>query len=388
MNYSQTIQPATAGIIAALVGFSSSFAVILKGLSAVGASNAQAASGLMAVTFAMGLAGIIMSLWTRMPISAAWSTPGAALLASGGAAAGGFPAAVGAFICVGALIVAAGLFRPFGRLVAAIPPPLASAMLAGILFALCLNPVKALVQTPMQAAPVILVWLAVAHWRRVFATPAAALVAGFIIALSSDGGGAALAHLAPQPIFTTPQFNLAALTSIAVPLFIVTMASQNLPGLAVLAAFGYRPAPGPLLSLTGVFTLLSAPFGAHAVNLSAITAAMTAAPDASPDPARRWIATLATGSTYVALGLLASAVTSFVAGSPALVEAVAGLALLSAFGGALHNALLYPPSREAALITFLTAASGVSFFGVGSAFWGLLAGGAVWLLSRPTTPAL
>ncbi len=382
MSSGGALQPATAGFIAALVGFSSSFAVILKGLAAVGASDAQAASGLTAATLAMGAAGIITSLWTRMPVSAAWSTPGAALLVSTGAIEGGFSAAIGAFLCVGGLIVAAGLIKPFGRAVANIPSPLANAMLAGILFALCLAPIKAVAQMPLFAAPIIVVWLLVAHWRRVFATPAAALVAGAIIIANGGGAANALANLAPHPVFIAPAFTAYAFVSIAIPLFIVTMASQNLPGLAVLAAYGYRPEPGPIISLTGAFTILAAPFGAHAVNLSAITAAMCASPDASPDPAKRWIATLTTGATYIALGFLASAVTSFVAGSPVLIEAVAGLALLSAFGAALNNALSDPAAREAALITFLVAASGVSFLGVGGAFWGLIAGGAVMALSR------
>ena len=171
------LQPVSAGLIAALVGYASSFAVILKGLTAVGASDAEAASGLMALSIAMGLAGVALSLWTRMPVSAAWSTPGAALLASTGAAAGGFPAAVGAFLAVGALIVAAGLIRPFGRAIGAIPPSLANAMLAGVLFSLCLAPVKAMAEAPRLAAPIIVVWLLMARWRRLWATPAAAIVA-------------------------------------------------------------------------------------------------------------------------------------------------------------------------------------------------------------------
>ena len=178
MSRSSLVVPIAAGLVTAFVGFASSFAVILKGLEAVGASDAQAASGLMALSIAMGLAGIVLSLWFRMPISSAWSTPGAALLAATGAAKGGFPAAVGAFLVVGALIVAAGLIRPFGRAVAAIPSSLANAMLAGILFGLCLAPIKALIEVPLPATLVILAWLIVSRWKRMFATPAAAIVAG------------------------------------------------------------------------------------------------------------------------------------------------------------------------------------------------------------------
>ena len=278
------LQPVSAGVIAAFVGYASSFAVILKGLSAVGASDAEAASGLMALSIAMGVAGVALSLTTRMPISAAWSTPGAALLASTGATAGGFPAAVGAFLIVGGLIVAAGLIRPFGRAIAAIPPALANAMLAGVLFSLCLAPVRAMAEAPRLATPIILVWLLMARWKRLWATPAAAIVAGLMIAATSAGGPIPWSDFAPRAIVVAPGFSIEALISLALPLFIVTMASQNLPGLAVLSANGYRPAPGPLIAATGVFTLLAAPFGGHAVNLSAITAALCAAPRPIPTP--------------------------------------------------------------------------------------------------------
>jgi benzoate membrane transport protein len=386
MRPAPLLQPISAGLVASFVGYASSFAVILKGLTAVGAADGQAASGLMALSIAMGVAGIAISLWTRLPISIAWSTPGAALLASTGAVAGGFPAAIGAFLVVGALLVAAGLIRPFGRAVAAIPSALANAMLAGVLFSLCLAPVKAMAEAPRLAAPIILVWVLMARWKRLYATPAAAIVAGVLIFATSHAAPIGWSDFTPHPIFVNPSFSVEAFVSLALPLFIVTMASQNLPGLAVLSAYDYRPAPGPLIATTGLFTLLAAPFGAHAVNLSAITAALCAAPDAHPDPAKRWIAAASGGCGYIVLGLLAGAMTSFVAGSPILIEAVAGLALLGAFGSSLGNALANPNEREAALVTFLTAASGLSFFGIGGAFWGLIAGGAILALTRAGAP--
>jgi len=380
MSRSPFVQPVLVGVVTALIGFTSSFAVLLRGLAAVGANEAEAASGLMAAAIAMGLAGAVLSLAFRQPIAGAWSTPGAALLASTGAVAGGFPAAVGAFFVVAALLVAAGLIRPFGRAVAAIPPALANAMLAGVLFSLCLAPVKAMAEAPRLAAPIILVWLLMARWRRLFATPAAAIVAGILIFATSHGSPIGWSDFTPR-IFVSPSFSLEAVISLALPLLIVTMASQNLPGLAVLSAYHYRPSPGPLIATTGLFTLLAAPFGGHAVNLSAITAALCAAPDAHPDPAKRWIAAAAGGFGYIVLGLLAGAMTTFVAGSPILIEAVAGLALLGAFGSSLANALANADEREAALVTFLTAASGLSFFGIGGAFWGLIAGGAILALA-------
>ena len=382
MSKSIYAAPIATGLVTAFVGFASSFAVVLKGLIAVGASDAQAASALMALSVAMGLAGILLSVAFKAPISCAWSTPGGALLAATGAVAGGFSDAIGAFLVVGALIVAAGLVKPFGKAVAAIPSSLANAMLAGILFGLCLMPIKALIEIPLPATLVILSWLVVSRWKRIWSTPVAALVAGGLIAYSGAGGGVDFAAWTPKLILTPPTFSLEGVVSLALPLFIVTMVSQNLAGLAVMAAFGYRPEPGPLITTTGAFTLIAAPFGGHAVNLSAITQAMCASPEASPDPSLRWIAAAASGAGYIALGLTAGLVTHFAAGSPILVEAVAGLALLSAFGSALHNALAVPAQREAALVTFLVASSGVGFYGIGGAFWGLVAGGAVFALTR------
>ncbi len=382
MTSRSVMQPIVAGMMIAFVGFASSFAVIIKGLTAVGASDAQAASGLMALSVAMGIAGIGLSVASRMPISSAWSTPGAALLAATGAASGGFPAAVGAFLVVGLLIVAAALCKPFGRMVAAIPGPLANAMLAGVSFGLCLAPIRALIDAPVGAGLIVLSWLVVSRWKRIYATPMAALVAGVVIAASGQAAGFDLAMMTPRPMFVAPQFSVEAIVGLAAPLFIVTMASQNLPGLAVLWAYGYRPSPGPLVAATGIFTLAAAPFGGHAVNLSAITAALCASPDAARDPAKRWIAAVTAGATYVVFGLLAGGVTAFAAGSPMLIEAVAGLALLNAFGSALHNALADTQGREAVLIAFLVTASGVSIYGVGGAFWGLIAGGVVLFFTR------
>jgi len=377
-----TLQPTLAGCVMACVGFASSFAVVIQGLTAAGASQAQAASGLMAAAVAMGLAGLVLSLALRQPVSAAWSTPGAALLAATGAVEGGWPAAVGAFLIANGLLVAAGLIQPLGRAVAAIPGSLANAMLAGVLFGLCLAPIKAFVAAPGAAAIVIFVWLVVLRYRRVYATPAAALAAALVIAHNAPSLALGAADVAPTPLWIWPRFTLSGFASISLPLFIVTMASQNLPGIAVLKAYGYRPRPSLLIGVTGLFGILAAPFGGHAVNLSAITAAMCASPDAAPDPARRWIASATAGAVMVGLGVSAGAVMQLASGAPVLVEAVAGLALLGALGSALHNALIEQAEREAALATFLVAASGVAFYGIGGAFWGLIVGAVVLAVTR------
>ena len=373
--------PIAAGLLAAFVGFASSFAVVLKGFTAIGATPEQAASGLMALSIGMGLGGIWLSLRSRMPISVAWSTPGSALLISTGAIEGGYPAAIGAFLATGALIVAAGLFRPLGRAVAAVPAALANAMLAGVLLSLCLAPVRAVAQTPAMGLAIVVTWAVVARFNRVLAVPAAVVVTAALVLATAPlpEAGAILA----APVLTMPSFVPATLVGVALPLFLVTMASQNIPGIAVLNAHGYSPPPGPLFTRTGLLTLAGAPFGAHAINLAAITAAICAGRESHPDPGRRWIAATVAGIGYIGFGLLAGGATALIgAAPPVLIEAVAGLALLGAFGSALMGAVVDPERREAAVVTFLVSASGLAIWGIGGAFWGLLAGGAMLALGR------
>ncbi|QDG77902.1 benzoate/H(+) symporter BenE family transporter [Labrenzia sp. PHM005] len=378
-----SLQSFSAGLLAAIVGFASSFAIVIQGLLAVGATTAEATSGLMALSIAMGLCAIVASLWTRIPVSIAWSTPGAALLASAGPVDGGFAAAIGAFLVCALLIVLAGLIRPFGRAVAAIPSPLANAMLAGVLFGLCLAPVRAVAEMPLYALAVILSWAVAFRFARLYAVPLAMLMT-FAIAFYA-GGALDLAETPAinRPIAIMPVFTIEALISIALPLFIVTMASQNIPGIAVLRAYGYQPNSGPLFTLSGIFSLLSAPFGGHAVNLAAITAAMCAGEDAHKDPERRYWAAAASGAIYILFGLFAGLVMAFVAATPGiLIEAVAGLALLGALAFSIGEATKAAETRDSAIITFAITASGVSFFGVSGAFWGLLAGGAFMALMK------
>ncbi|AVA22346.1 benzoate/H(+) symporter BenE family transporter [Rhizobium sp. NXC24] len=382
-----SVQSLFMGCLTAFVGFASSFAVVLHGLQAVGATDAQAASGLTALSIAMGLCAIVLSLATRLPVSIAWSTPGAALLASAGAIEGGFPVAVGAFLICAVLIVIAGLFRPLGRAVAAIPAALANAMLAGVLLGLCFAPVKAIAFDPLLGLPIIIAWIVVGAFKRLWAVPAALAAFALVLAFGvkvPDGALASLEHsLMPSLELVKPTFTVAGLVSIALPLFIVTMASQNIPGIAVLKVHHYDPKPGPLFAVTGLFSLLSAPFGGHAVNLAAITAAMCAGQDAHADPKRRYWAAITAGVVYIILGLLAGAVTAFVAlAPPILIEAVAGLALVGALSNSAMNAFQKAESREAAAITFLVTASGVSFGGISGAFWGLIAGGLMMALSH------
>ncbi|UGT53738.1 benzoate/H(+) symporter BenE family transporter [Nocardia asteroides] len=375
-------QPLGAGAITALVGFTSSFAVVLSGLRAVGASPAQAASGLMILCFTQGIGILLLSFRYRIPITLAWSTPGAALLASTGLVAGGWAGAVAAFAVTGVLIVITGLWQRLGSLVAAIPVPIAQAMLAGVLVPLCLAPVKALQTSPAVVVPVIVVWLVLQRyapkWAVLVAFAVAAVGTGIDIAVRDRHLD--LAAMVPTLEWTVPHWHWhwQAIVGIAIPLYIVTMASQNIPGVAVMRSFDYQVPWRASMLVTGIGTIAGAGAGGHAINLAAISAALSAAPSASPDPKRRWIAAATAGASYLVLGLASAALVTLIAAAPAgTLETVAGLALLATLAAALTGALSDPEHRMAGLVTFLVAAAGTSFLGIGGAFWALLAGLAV-----------
>lgn len=377
------LQPATLGLLAALVGFSSSFAVVLAGFGAMGATPEQAASGLVMLCLLMGVLGLGFSVAWRMPVSIAWSTPGAALLAGSASPEGGFAAAVGAFLAAALLLVLAGLWRPFARAVERIPPPLAAAMLAGVLLDLCLAPVRAVGEIPLLALPVVLAWAVTLKLNRLWAVPVAVAVAVLALWLGPGLPGAGT-FTPPRLVWVAPAFEWSAVIGLALPLFLVTMASQNLPGLAVLQANGYRPAVRPIFLATGAGSFAGAFGGGQLVNLAAITAALCAGPEAHPDPRRRWVAGTAASAGYLLLALVAGMAAAVVAAAPPLlIQAVAGLALLGSLAGALGAALAREAARLPAAATFVVSASGLSVFGVGAAFWGLLAGGLLWRLLRP-----
>jgi len=366
-----------AGTVAAVVGFTSSFAVVLAGLRAAGATPSQAASGLLALSVLMGVACIGLSARHRMPITAAWSTPGAALLVTTGAVTGGWPAAVGAFLVAAALVVLTGLWGGLGRLIAAIPPAVAQAMLAGILVPLCLAPVTATAARPLLLLPTIGVWLALTALGSRWASPAALVTAlgTAVLRTALDGSLPDPTAWWPRLELVVPSLGWQGIIGLALPLWIVTMASQNVPGVAVMASFGYAVPWRSAMTVTGLGSAVAAPAGGHLLNLAAISAALAAGPAAHPDPARRWIAGVSAGSTYVGLGLVSAALTSVVvAAPPGLVEAAAGLALLATLAAALRAALADETTREAAVVTFVVAVSGVTVAGVGAAFWAVLVG--------------
>ncbi|GAA1733042.1 benzoate/H(+) symporter BenE family transporter [Aeromicrobium alkaliterrae] len=379
-------QPVVAGLVAALVGFTSSFAVVIAGLRAVGANQAQAASGLLALCVVFGLIMLVLATWTRLPLSFAWSTPGAALLVSTGTVEGGWAAAVGAFLVTGVLLALTGLVPALGRLIGRIPVPLAQAMLGGVLLQLCLAPFVAVADSPALIAPILVVWLLATRWIPTWAVPIAFGVALVVMAADLVASGATVpsSELVPALTWTSPTFTIAAVVGIAVPLTVVTMASQNIPGVAVMSSYGYRVPWTPSMVAAGAGTAVVAPLGGHAMNLAALSAALTAGDGAGPRD-RRWIAAATAGVAYLVLGPLSGALVALsAAAAPGIVESVAGLALLAAFAAALRGALDDPDHRTSSAVAFLVAASGLTILGVGGAFWALVLGLAVrWGIERP-----
>lgn len=371
-----SLSTAVAGFVAVLVGFTSSVAIVFQAAQAFGATPAQITSWMWALGLGMGLCSLVPSLILRQPVMVAWSTPGAAVLATAGLA-GGFTMgeAIGAFMLSALLITLAGVTGWFERVMNRIPMEIAAALLAGVLARFGLQAFAA----AQTALPLVLLMLMVYLVSRrlaaryaVVITLAAAVV--FVAAQGQMARSALQLELA-LPVFTAPQFSVAAAVSLAIPLFVVTMASQNLPGVAVIRASGYDLPISRLITLTGLATLVLAPFGAFALNFSAITAAMCMGPEAHADRNRRYTAAVACGAIYVAIGLFGAVITGLLTAFPKeLVVAIAGLALLGTIGNGLAAALRDESHREAALITFLVTLSGVVIVGVGSAFWGVVAG--------------
>ena len=386
-------QPVLAGILAALVGYASTFTLALSGLAHVGATAAEAASGLFAVCIALGLLNTVAAWRLKIPLSFAWSTPGAAFLLTLQPIGGGLPAVTGAFLMTAALIVACGFLKPFARAVAAIPTPVASAMLAGVLLNLCLAPIRAVGELPWLALPILLAWVVGLKFARRYAVPIAVIVTAIVLVLSARLPPGTLSLSTPTPLLVLPVFTLEALFKLALPLFVITMASQNLTGLAVMRANGFEVAAAPAFVATGLLSAVVAVFAGITVNLAAITAALMAGPEAHHDPARRWIAPVASGVTYFALAFVATLAAAFIAASPPiLIEAVAGLALMPSLASALAGSLQAEDTRLPAILTFVTTASGVTVLGIGGAFWGLIAGIALmlvlrrWTSPRPASP--
>ena len=363
-----------AGFVAVLVGYTSSAVIVFEAARAAGATPAQTASWMWALGVGMGLTTIILSLRYRMPVLTAWSTPGAALLITG---VGGLPMAeiIGAFVLTGLAIVMIGLSGAFDRLMKRLPTALAAAMLAGVLLRFGLDAFGAM---KSQFALVFAMFASYLVGRRVwprFAVPVALAVGASIAGALGLFGALEWPTGLTRPEFVAPELSWAAAIGVALPLLVVTMTSQNVPGVATLHAHGYTPPVSPIITTTGVATTLLAPFGGYAFNLAAITAAICMGQDAHPDPARRYTAAVSAGALYVLIGLFGGAVAGLFAAFPReLVLAIAGLALLGTIGNGLAAALKEEATRDAAVITVVATASGVTLFSIGSAFWGLVAG--------------
>ncbi len=384
----------TAGFVAVLVGFTSSVAIVFQAALAFGATPEMVASWMWALGLGMGLCTLVPSLWLKKPVMVAWSTPGAAVLASAGAV-GGFTMheAVGAFIACAALITVAGATGWFERAMNRIPVALASALLAGVLARFGLSAFAAAQTALPLVVTMLLAYLIGKRFMPRYAVPLTLLVAIVFVAARAGFTRAPVVFDLTYPVYVYPVFTVAAFVSLALPLFVVTMASQNLPGVAAIqaAGFGDERANGgdagipvsKVITLTGLATLLLAPFGAFALNFSAITAAICMGTEAHPQPARRYAAAVSCGAIYVVIGLFGAAITGVLTAFPKeLVAAIAGLALLGTIGSALTSAVQNESHREAALITFLVTLSGVVVAGVGSAFWGVVAGAIALLVQH------
>lgn len=358
--------------IAAIVGFGGTLALIIAAAATLGATQTETASWVTALCLAIAASSAWLSIKYKMPIITAWSTPGLALIG----ASSGFtmPEAIGAFIITAIAIILTGLLKPLSALVSKIPASIASGMLAGILLSFVLAAARAADIDPWFVLPLTSAFFIIRIFNPSLAV-IAVLAAGVIFSLASGR-----VEQLPTPeistlVFITPVFNISAMISIALPLYLVTMASQNLPGFAVLRASGYEPPTSAALQVTGLTSLLTAPFGASTSNLAAISAALCTNPDAHPDPKKRWL----TGAVYAVIYIIfaifgASLVAIFAILPPVLIALIAGLALISPFINALTLALNSEKERLAAIVTFTVTASGIAFFDVGSAFWALLAG--------------
>ncbi|MFQ2268125.1 benzoate/H(+) symporter BenE family transporter [Aeromonas hydrophila] len=363
-----------AGFIAVMVGYTSSVILIIQAATAAGADAAQLASWLWTLGIGMGISCIGLSLYYRIPVLTAWSTPGAALLIT---SLGNFTLAeaIGAFVISSLLITLCGISGWFDRLMRHIPAQLAAAMLAGVLLKFGLDLFKVAPADPLLLGSLLLAFLLGRHlWPRY--TMVLVLATGILICLLRGQLQLDTIHWQlAGPVMTWPEFSLGALFGIALPLFIVTMTSQNMPGITILRAHGYQPATSSLITWTGLTGLLLAPFGGYAFNLAAITAAICMGKEVDPDANRRWPAAVWAGGFYLLTGCFGATVAVlFTAFPAALVTCVAGLALLGTIGSSLHTALQHDDAREAALLTFIITASGISLLGIGAACWGLLVG--------------
>lgn len=371
-----------AGFVAVLVGYTSSAVIIFQAAEAAGATPVQISSWLWALGIGMGVTSMGLSLRYKVPVLTAWSTPGAALLVTGLEGVN-LNEAVGVFLFSSGLILLCGVTGWFDRLMKQVPQSLAAAMLAGVLFQFGVQVFGVLSANLLLVGSMLVVYLLARQWWPRYVIPLVLVWGGAVAGAQGLLDSTGLSWALARPVWVTPYISWDALLGIGVPLFVVTMTSQNVPGIAVLRANGYSVPASPLISSTGLMGVIMAPMGGFAYNLAAITAAICMGKEAGTDPEKRYLAAVWAGLFYLLTGLFGASVAALFAAFPkALVVAVAGLALLGTIGNSLAAALADETEREAALVTFLVTASGMSLLGIGSAFWGLLLGGAAFLVRR------
>ncbi|MBA1261717.1 benzoate/H(+) symporter BenE family transporter [Stutzerimonas stutzeri] len=371
-----------AGFIAMLTGYTSSLVLMFQAGQAAGLSSGEISSWIWSLSIGMAICSVGLSLRYRTPVVIAWSTPGAALLIS---SLPGVPygEAIGAFIFASALIALCGLTGSFERLMRRVPASLAAALLAGVLFNIGIEIFRA-----VEVEPLLVLGMCFGYLLAKRLLPRYAVLTALVVGCTLAAGLGLLdfRQLSLEiavPVWTTPALSFAAIFSIGIPLFVIAMASQNMPGLAVLRAEGYQVPASPLISITGIASVLLAPFGSHGIHLAAITMAICSGPEAHPDPSRRYTAAVWCGLFYGIAGIFGATLAALFAAFPAaLVLSIAALALLGSIGSGLTQAMQLPREREAALITFMVTASGLTLFGIGSALWGLVAGVlTLWILN-------
>lgn len=382
-QFMSLLPPMTAGVVAVLVGFTSSVAIIFQAANAAGASTAQISSWVFALCFGAGLTSILFSFYYRMPILTAWSTPGAALLSTSLLHVP-MSEAIGAFLFSALLVTVVGVTGWFERAVNRIPVSIASAMLAGVLLRFGLDVFTSLKVQPQLVLSMLVAYFIAKRFLPRYAIICVLLVGIALAAITNQLHLETLQLKITEPLFTMPTFSWSVLLSVGLPLFIVTMASQNLTGVAVMHAAGYKPPLSPIITGTGLFTLLLAPFGGFSINLAAMTAAICSGPEAHKEPGKRYIAAISAGVFYILIALVSSVIITLMAALPKdLVLALAGIALFTTITNGLTTAVREDHSREAAIITFIVTASGISIAGISAPFWGLFAGIIALLSMKP-----
>ena len=375
-----------AGLIATLISYAGPLVIIFHAAEAAGLSRGQLSSWVWAVSLGSAVLGAVLSLRYRVPVVIAWSIPGSALLVTVLPQLG-LEQAVGAYLLANLILLAIGISGAFDRLIARLPGSIAAGMQAGILFSFGIEVFRALPVQPLLVTAMFVTYVLMRRMQPRYAVVAVLLVGALVTVASGQLRSEALVMDLASPELITPQFSLSALFSLALPLVLVALTGQFMPGMVVLRGAGYRPPASPLISASAIGGLLLAPFGCHGLNLAAVTASLCTGREAHEDPRRRYIAALSGSALYLLLGIAGATLMSLFAAFPAaLIAALAGLALYGAISEALSRSLAEPAERDAGLFTFLVTASGVSFLGLSAAFWGLLFGLAAHGLLRLRRP--